>query len=469
MGRGRAVWHAASRALPAGGADTLFSMADQAVVSAMGFALTVLIGRFGLPSELGFYALAMSVAWLVSDAFGGLVVLPFAMRRHHCPPQQVALLRSATLVQGVAAAVLATAITLATFGGLAGPGNPAALRPGTLLAMAAAVGAVVLREQARRLRAAELDMAGAFGLDLRACGWLLAGAGVLVAAGCYSLPGMMLVVALAFAWPGGIWSAAQIRRRPPRLAEVAREAAANWREGRWILLSGFVWTLVTYAYPWLLARQHGLAASGTWAAMMSLVAIGSVPISGIQNYSGIRILAANRQPVGLTREVLGWSGFSVCLSAGFAAVLWVGGDNVVRALFGSAYAEAGSLVVLLAINLPAMAGSFPFSRALFALNAARWDVYINLAALALVLPASWATAEYGVAGAACALTASSTLCFLARVIAFFAIITARQAAASGCAWPVASCRDGGAGCATRHRVFWWESRECPARPRHSSA
>ena len=408
--------------LPPGGAGTLFSLADQAVVSAMGFALTVLIGRFGLPSDLGLYALAMSVAWLVVEAFTALVVCPFTLRRHDGDPQDGDALRSAALVQGILAAAAAAVMYAAVFGGIVGSGGGAPIPPGTLLAMALAVAALVFREQARRLRAAELDMAGALGLDLGVAAGLLTGAGALMAASVYSLPRMMGVVALAFALPGALWCAGQFRRHPVTLAAVLRAVVANWRAGRWIFLSGFVWAAVIYAYPWLLARQLGLAASGEWAAMMSLVAIAGVPISGLQNYGGVRVLAAARRPARLTREILGWSGLSAGVSASFAGVLWLAGDDLAGAIFGAAYRHGGPVAMLLALNLVAASASFPFARGLFALNAAQYNVVINLGALLAVLPAMLVIAEYGVAGAAGALTASSAAGLLARIAVFFLLI-----------------------------------------------
>ena len=68
---------------------------------------------------------------------------------------------------------------------------------------------------------------------------------------------------------------------------------------------------------------------------MSLVAIAGVPIAGIQNYGGARVLAAARRPERLTREILRWSGFSICVSASFASLLWFCGDDAARAIFGT--------------------------------------------------------------------------------------------------------------------------------------
>lgn len=415
-----------SRRLPRVGTDTIFSLADQIVISAMGFGLTVQIGRSGRPSDLGTYALAMSVAWLIAEAFTALVLCPVTMRLHERHPAGRGVLRAVTLAQGIAAAVLAAAGYIVAFGGLVGPGGDDAVPAATLVMMALAVGALVLREQARRLRTAELDVAGALGLDLRAAALLVIGGGALAASGAFSLAAMMAVVVVAFGGPSLAWCAAQLRRNPVSAAMIAAASAESWRAGRMIFLSGVVWAAVTYAYPWLLARQHGLAASGSWAAAMSLVAIAGVPIAGIQNYSGVRILAAARHSDRLTREILGWSGLSVGICGLVAGVFWLCGDSLVRAVFGTHYLASGPLALLLVANLAAMCASFPFSRGLFALHAARYDAVINLLALALLLPGGYLSAEYGVAGAGWALTITSAVCFLARVGAFFLVAGTRR-------------------------------------------
>src|SRR6185437_1349688 len=60
----------------------VLALIDQAVVSAASFFTTVIIGRYADASQLGAYAIAISVLASLYTTQGSLITLPFAVQRH---------------------------------------------------------------------------------------------------------------------------------------------------------------------------------------------------------------------------------------------------------------------------------------------------------------------------------------------------------------------------------------------------
>src|SRR5882672_9531385 len=60
----------------------VLALADQAVVSAASFFTTVIIGRCTDPSQLGAYAIAITVVASLFTIQGSLITLPYSIQRH---------------------------------------------------------------------------------------------------------------------------------------------------------------------------------------------------------------------------------------------------------------------------------------------------------------------------------------------------------------------------------------------------
>ena len=59
------------------------ALADQAVVSATSFLTTVLIARWTGPSQLGAYAIGISLVASLLAVQDSLILLPYSIQRHH--------------------------------------------------------------------------------------------------------------------------------------------------------------------------------------------------------------------------------------------------------------------------------------------------------------------------------------------------------------------------------------------------
>jgi len=61
----------------------VLALADQGVVSAASFLTTVIIGRWTDASQLGIYAIGISVLASSYTIQGSLITLPYSIQRHH--------------------------------------------------------------------------------------------------------------------------------------------------------------------------------------------------------------------------------------------------------------------------------------------------------------------------------------------------------------------------------------------------
>src|ERR1700680_2955699 len=153
------------------------ALADQAVVSATSFLTTVLVGRYTDPSQLGAYAIAVSVLASLFTIQGSLITLPYSIQRHR-PLGTPAEHAGSSLAQGGLLSAVAIILLAVTALGLLARGAPP-----EVTAMAWALAAVMpfglLREFGRRFAFTHLQMGPALGLDsavaviqLSILGWL---------------------------------------------------------------------------------------------------------------------------------------------------------------------------------------------------------------------------------------------------------------------------------------------------------
>ncbi|WP_170149608.1 hypothetical protein [Rhodoplanes roseus] len=387
---------------------------DQGLVSAGNFALTASVARLLPLSDFGRYMLIMTVVWLFTDLQVATVTGPYTINR----PKLTAARRgpffgSIVLHQGVVlmAAMLAAAMTAGTQSGA--PGGSAI----TVVAAAAlSVVGLLIRDQMRRLFIVHQQLVDCLKYD----GVVLAlhGTAVLagVASGHFSLVWAYGSAAFACAIPSLHWlrRLGPVHRRPTL---AWRHWKLNWGVGKWMVLSGVMWSLATYLYPWTITAAHGTTETGLWAAALGLSSLCNVPLGGLQNHYAVRIAAASTADLG--GEVLGsavrLAGLAFCFVVLFALV----GGQLMGLLYGDRFVPAAPLTTLMAMNLLVGSVSFCVSRGLFAIGRGGADCTVNTVPLMVfVVCGAWATVSFGPLGAVASFLASNVvaLAFRAAVL-----------------------------------------------------
>jgi O-antigen/teichoic acid export membrane protein len=404
-----------ARILLAGG---VLGVIDQGVVASGSFIANVVIARFTSVAEFGVYLLVVTAFSFLSDIQTSLITSPYMIVRPGLAPSERAAYRRGVVLQGLVALALAGGAALAA-GAAAVISDRAGFSWWTAALLALCLGGMLLRDQIRRLRIADFDLAGATGLDLRVTTLMAVGLFGMAAMGWLTLSTALLAASVACIAPCLGW----LRREWPEgaVGQFRHHAGVNWQHGRWLFLSALTWAAVSTAYPWILTYFHGVRQVGAWGAAFSALALCNVPMLGLQNYAGAHILneGARGGMSRLRRRILGWSALFVGISLLFFAAYALEGERIVVLLYGAKYRGLGLLAALLALNIVATSANFCVSRGLFAIGRADLDLAVNTVPAAFLIAAGvWLTAAFGTTGAAVSLCASNALSLAARSVAF---------------------------------------------------
>jgi O-antigen/teichoic acid export membrane protein len=379
-----------------------FSLADQAVASITNFVTGVIIARASSKEEFGLYMLGFTLILLVTDLQTSLIATPYMVYAPRLKGKAHAQYAGSTLIhQLVFSLVTMVVLACAAFAARDGVG-PAGLEP-VLWALVAVVSMIMLREFVRRICFSGLKLKAVFifdtciGLAQIAGLLLLAKFGLVSAARAYWLIGSACGIAVLW------WLWLDRRSYHLRLEESLADLKRNWAFGKWVFASGLLSTASTNIYPWLIAFFHGTAAAGVFAACLGVVSASNPVLLGVQNLVGPTVAHefAAKGPAALRRLVLKISAMlavPVSLLA-LALILW--GDRFIALLYGHRYAGNGLVVSILALNVLVIAVGFSFSRALFAIERADLDFWLNVAAVLIMSTIGlWLVRTYGPLGAA---------------------------------------------------------------------
>jgi hypothetical protein len=265
--------------------ESVLSLADQCVVSAVPFLITVLLGRWCGAEELGAYALGFTIVVFLFNAQMALISIPYTNQWRR---------RAKSDQDGFAGCALSQQLILATFACLA-LGIVAALlwlvglqgRVNTVLfAVAAFAPLMLLREFARRFAFAHLRMGTALAIDCVVSGLQVAGIVLLFVAGHLNAVTAFLALGLG-AGVGSVSGLVAMRRSfSIRLGLLRQAVREHWRFGRWVLAGMALTTLQCYLVHWLLALMSGTAGTGVYAACMTIVLVLNALLLGFGNVLG---------------------------------------------------------------------------------------------------------------------------------------------------------------------------------------
>jgi O-antigen/teichoic acid export membrane protein len=405
----------------------LTGILDQGVVAFGSFAASVLVARYASVADFGAYLLLISLFTFLADLQSSVITSPYMIVRSRLAHDVQGSYRASVTFHGLALSVL-TGVVALTMAFQAEASALSGISRATVIGLTLCLVAMLLRDQVRRLRIADLDLAGALRVDIVVTVVICAGMLGLIAFDRFALGTAVSVIAGACVLPCLVWIHRALRHHSFRAS--MHDLSISWRHGRWLLLSALVWAAVSYMYPWIIAYFHGLDLVGKWGAAYNALALCSVPIAGLQNYVGARILrdSAKHSLSSLRSEVVRWCALFGAIAIGFLLLYATAGDSLISLLFGTKYAGLGTLASLLALNLAFLSLNFCVSRGLFALGRANVDFAVNLLLVAFLLGVGlWLTAEFGVMGAAASICLSNALSLMVRAAAFFALTRPRLA------------------------------------------
>ncbi|HLH92145.1 MAG TPA: hypothetical protein VKX28_27255 [Xanthobacteraceae bacterium] len=387
------------------------ALADQAIVSAASFFTTVIIGRCTDPSQLGAYAIAISVLASLFTIQGVLITLPYSIQRHRPlgTPQEHA--GSALAQAGMMSALVVVGLAAIAAGLLARGAAPGLVA--ITWALAAVAPFALLREFSRRFTFAHFQLGHAFALDAATAVLQLLGLGWLAWTGRMSAIGACVVlgVSCGIAALGWLWVAR--REFAIRRAELWRTLKHGWGLGKWLFVNQIMVQVQRYVTHWLSFVIAGAAVTGVYAACLSIVAFANPVTFGLGNMLAPRSALAwkERGGAGLRRQAIGDALLFAALLTPFCVLVLLVGDYLMHLLYhGGEYDGHGSVVAILAFANFATAIGMPASNALASMERPRAIFAVGAASAVLTVALVWWwMVEWGLAGAAYGLLAGSTL------------------------------------------------------------
>lgn len=392
---------------------------DQGTVSLCNFLTALLIGRFAGKSELGTYAIAFAVATGITELSAALTSTPYAIfgpqmtlpaRRRYLG---TLLLQQLTLSGGLSALVL-LGLATAAYVGRATPGS-AIITAATVLAL------LNVREFCRRAFYAELAVHFALALDALACVGQICGLLILSRLGHLNAANVYLLIGSVSAIYITAWMVHKRANLKFDISGLWKATVENWAASKWVFASVALWMVATYFYPLLLAVFHGTAITGVWAACSTIVGAVNPIFGGLGNYVTPHIASsyATNGPRTMRRYVYLASTAFTAVLAPFVVAIVVFGDRILILGYGPGFAGNGYITALLTLNLLVTVITYPVSRGLITIRAARTDMAINvISVMALFSVGITAIKLFALAGAATALLLSSVLTAALRIVAF---------------------------------------------------
>jgi O-antigen/teichoic acid export membrane protein len=400
------------------------ALSDQAVVSGTSFLTTVLVGRWVQPSGLGAYSIAISLLlslWCVQES---LISFPYTVQRHRASgmPAEYAgsSLANNGLVSGLAAVALAMcAVVLSA-------GNAARELVAALWVLAGLVPFVLLREFARRFAFAHMRMGQALRLDLAVAAMQVSGLCALGWSGRMSAATACAVVGAACGVAAIVWLQLPHANFVVRGVHVWQTMKQSWALGKWLLAGQFTLWVRAYVAYWLLAWIAGTAATGVYAASMSIVSFANPLILGFSNLLAPKAALALSEGGGarLLRETIRDALLIGAVMSVFCLAILLTGENVMRLLYpGKEYEGQGNTLTVLSFALLAFAMAMPPTNALASLERPRGIFWNALVALLLtVIFVVYLVEEWGLIGAAYGLLVGNVANSTGRWIAFLRFV-----------------------------------------------
>ncbi len=330
------------------------SVFDQAWLSGINFAISLLLIRTLDKSEYGLYVLLFNTVLLFLSLAGALLSSPFVTLL----PQQAEEQRPIVIrVFAVLTLVFALAAALAGFGGLLAYGRWSA---DPLLGLAAGLGfslgvfGSIYRDNIRALQYTLGNPGQALRNNLAYGLLLLAGVGVAVWQDRLSATTVLLISGGAGTVVSGVllqpvWQALRHDVRAAWRRDGADRACARkfWDCGRWALLGALMTFIASNTYPYLVALSFtksdvaDLAASRLLTLPIAMLAMAWTNLAR----PTISRLAHEQHHDRLDALIRRSIALAALLTGGMALALWIGSDLIPR-LFGDKYAALLPLTLL---------------------------------------------------------------------------------------------------------------------------
>ncbi len=398
----------------------MLSIIDQGVFSLTNFITSIIVGRFTTKDEFGIFLLGYTILYLAWDVQDAFITTPYTIYSPQYNPRKRLTYLGSTLIHQILFSIVIIMIFLLVIFTIPQNFLPAGLSS-VLPSLAVVFGFFLLRDYARRISFAGLQMKSALVLDIIVSTLQLSGLIFLMYFKSLTTSHAFLVIGFSCCAASMIWLFFKRTSILINLQDVVVSLKKNLTTGKWILASSILWSISIYSYPWILASFHGSESTGVLAACHGTVAIFNPVLTGLQNYISPKLAHSHAEggKQNLYKYALKISLISGVIMLGFALILFLTGNYLIVKFYGSKYDGNSMVVSILAFDLFLTSIGFSISRTLFVIEKAKIDFIINVAqAVFLFSFGIWLVKDFGVFGSAIGLTAGNLIAIVLLFIYF---------------------------------------------------
>jgi O-antigen/teichoic acid export membrane protein len=373
---------------PTAAKQTMMAVADRALLGAVTFLTSIVLGRWGGPGELGLFAIFFSLVFLGLALQESLVIVPFSiLAPAKSDPHERRRYLGGVLGDGLILGVFAA--TLFVLGGLAVRAYGLPKESTLCLVLALAAPCILLREFARRIVYTDLRPQAALQISATVSVLQLLFLGVCYAMG--QLTAVSSIVAMgASSLIGGLWwLVTNMRTFEFGQSSSSRRTryVEHWRLGRW-LLAGQAGDIVRInMLPWLLALVTDDVTVGIYAACSFVASLPTPLHVAISNMLVPQMAQLERrsglvETDRLVRKATQWLTAAMVVYA--AAVIAVSA-HLVTWIYGHKFTGTQHPLIVLVLAWAVTGGTLPTARALLIIKRADQSLWSQLAGIGVNL------------------------------------------------------------------------------------
>ncbi|NOY42708.1 MAG: oligosaccharide flippase family protein [Planctomycetes bacterium] len=326
-----------------------FAVLDQAIVGGTNFLTTILVGRLCGTSELGLFALAMTIWYLILAFLESMITSPFTVFVHRLEDENRTTYAGSAIAHVMSLAVLAT--TILALGAALLYWFEYTRFSVVIASLAVTLPFRLLRHFARRFHYASLNLNLALVLDISVATLQISAMLTFYWLGLLSAAGAFLAVGAAYALVLLFWWIQQKKLFSVRRNLIFADFLKNWTLGRWLVASQISMIVAAYSLPWVIAIAIDESQTGIYSACATLVCLGAPLLVAVQNVLTPQSASAfAEQGLAGLRRVVKKATLGLALGMGcFAIFLAIAGDLLVRLFFGADYGGQQTVITLLVI------------------------------------------------------------------------------------------------------------------------
>jgi O-antigen/teichoic acid export membrane protein len=385
-------------------ASSAIALTDQIVVSGLGFATSILIGRHST-ELLGVYFLSLSIILFARGILESLIAAPFKVYCHRTAGDQLSLYAGNSVLHHCVLSLFVSLIILlaawSPIGQFLPPGVQVALIP-----LAITWPLIALRELFRQLSFARLQFGNALIIDTCVAVAQLTGLYWLALTHHLSVTTAFSVISVACGGAAIGWLLTTNQRLATNRKTLGLHWKQNWSFGRWAVAAQLVGFIAPYMIPWVLTFTHGTLATGIFAACMTLVSASRVVTEAIFNLLTPKSAQVYHHggPSALVQMLVQWGIVVGFLMGLFFVLILLCGEPLLIIIYGSQYAGTRFPLSVLALAFWIHTMGYTCGSGLYVLERTKENFWADLVSTLLTVLLSIPLIRFaGVSGAALAM------------------------------------------------------------------